>query len=145
MLPSTFYLWKVNTTLQICWCTSRGNYVVDFDFYNFLLKRFLQLLQVKIIGRYMLLSLHRWLQSGTWKLDNSDVRFLNFMWRLRDGCSFCFIILKKLYLCPFPFFNVPKFFWHLYPCEDLKGTVRPDWICMRVVSLKSPLKAHQTL
>ncbi len=27
----------------------------------------------------------------------------------------------------------------------LKGTVRPDWICMRVVSLKSPLKGHQPL
>jgi hypothetical protein len=25
------------------------------------------------------------------------------------------------------------------------GTVRPDWICMRVVSLESPLKAHQPL
>ncbi len=28
---------------------------------------------------------------------------------------------------------------------SLKGTVRPDWICMRVVSLESPLKAHQPL
>ncbi len=28
---------------------------------------------------------------------------------------------------------------------SLKGTVRPDWICMRVVSLKSPLKAHKPL
>ncbi len=27
----------------------------------------------------------------------------------------------------------------------IKGTVRPDWICMRVVSLKSPLKGHQPL
>ncbi len=27
----------------------------------------------------------------------------------------------------------------------LKGTVRPDWICMRVVSLESPLKAHKPL
>jgi hypothetical protein len=27
----------------------------------------------------------------------------------------------------------------------VKGTVRPDWICMRVVSLKSPLKGHQPL
>ncbi len=26
-----------------------------------------------------------------------------------------------------------------------KGTVRPDWIYMRVVSLESPLKAHQPL
>ncbi len=26
-----------------------------------------------------------------------------------------------------------------------KGTVRPDWICMRVVSLESPLKGHQPL
>jgi hypothetical protein len=25
------------------------------------------------------------------------------------------------------------------------GTVRPDWICMRVVSLESPLKGHQPL
>jgi hypothetical protein len=27
----------------------------------------------------------------------------------------------------------------------LKGTVRQDWICMRVVSLESPLKGHQLL
>ncbi len=27
----------------------------------------------------------------------------------------------------------------------IKGTVRPDWICMRVVSLESPLKGHQPL
>ncbi len=27
----------------------------------------------------------------------------------------------------------------------LKGTVRPDWICMRVVSLESALKGHQPL
>jgi hypothetical protein len=26
-----------------------------------------------------------------------------------------------------------------------KGTVRPDWICMRVVSLECPLEAHQPL
>ncbi len=35
-------------------------------------------------------------------------------------------------------------------CENLvivhfKVTVRPDWICMRVVSLESPLKGHQPL
>jgi len=29
--------------------------------------------------------------------------------------------------------------------KTLKGTVRPDWICMRVVSLESPLKGHQLL
>ena len=28
---------------------------------------------------------------------------------------------------------------------SFKGTVRPDWICMRVVSLKSHLKGHQPL
>ncbi len=28
---------------------------------------------------------------------------------------------------------------------SIKGTVRPDWICMRVVSLESPLKGHQPL
>ncbi len=27
--------------------------------------------------------------------------------------------------------------------NSFKGTVRPDWICTRVVSLESPLKAHQ--
>ncbi len=27
----------------------------------------------------------------------------------------------------------------------IKGTVRPDWICMRVVPLESPLKGHQPL
>jgi hypothetical protein len=26
-----------------------------------------------------------------------------------------------------------------------KGTVRPEWICMRGVSLESPLKGHQPL
>ncbi len=29
--------------------------------------------------------------------------------------------------------------------NPLKGTVWQDWICMRVVSLKSPLKGHQPL
>ncbi len=29
--------------------------------------------------------------------------------------------------------------------RSFKGTVRPDWICMRVVSLESPLKVHQPL
>jgi len=29
--------------------------------------------------------------------------------------------------------------------HNIKGTVRPDWICMRVVSLESPLKGHQPL
>ncbi len=28
---------------------------------------------------------------------------------------------------------------------NFKGTVRPDWICMRVVPLESPLKGHQPL
>jgi hypothetical protein len=37
--------------------------------------------------------------------------------------------------------------YHVQPYArvDLKGTVRPDWICMRVVSLDSPLKEHQML
>jgi hypothetical protein len=29
---------------------------------------------------------------------------------------------------------------YLEKCKGLKGTVRPDWICMRVVRLESPLK-----
>jgi hypothetical protein len=29
--------------------------------------------------------------------------------------------------------------------KEVKGTVRLDWICMRVVSLESPLKDHQPL
>ncbi len=29
--------------------------------------------------------------------------------------------------------------------QYIKGTVRPDWICMRVVSLESPLKGHEPL
>ncbi len=29
--------------------------------------------------------------------------------------------------------------------HKFKGTVRPDWICMRVVSLESTLKGHQSL
>ncbi len=29
--------------------------------------------------------------------------------------------------------------------SKFKGTVRPDWICMRVVSLESPLMGHQPL
>jgi hypothetical protein len=29
--------------------------------------------------------------------------------------------------------------------RSFKGTVRPDWICMRVVSLESTLKGHQPL
>ncbi len=44
------------------------------------------------------------------------------------------------------------FFWFLSwisfppaPEYPIKGTVRPDWICMRVVPLESPLKGHQPL
>ncbi len=33
----------------------------------------------------------------------------------------------------------------LYFFIFFKGTVRPDWICMRVVPLESPLKGHQPL
>jgi hypothetical protein len=33
----------------------------------------------------------------------------------------------------------------LRPYLAFKGTVRPDWICMRVISLESPLKRHQPL
>ncbi len=29
--------------------------------------------------------------------------------------------------------------------RNIKGTVRPDWICMRVVSMERPLKGHQPL
>ncbi len=32
-----------------------------------------------------------------------------------------------------------------YARVTLKGTVQPDWICMKVVSLESPLKGHQLL
>ncbi len=32
-----------------------------------------------------------------------------------------------------------------YPLQYFKGILRPDWICMRVVSLESPLKGHQPL
>jgi hypothetical protein len=32
-----------------------------------------------------------------------------------------------------------------WPYAGDTGTVRPDWICMRVVSLESPLKGHQPL
>jgi hypothetical protein len=34
---------------------------------------------------------------------------------------------------------------HFFLLRLLKGTVRPDWICMRVISLESPLKGHQPL
>jgi hypothetical protein len=34
--------------------------------------------------------------------------------------------------------------WRIF-CNYRLGTVRPDWICMRVVSLKSPSKGHQPL
>jgi hypothetical protein len=33
----------------------------------------------------------------------------------------------------------------LWMSAKFKGTVRPDWICMRLVSLESPLKGHQPL
>jgi hypothetical protein len=32
----------------------------------------------------------------------------------------------------------PGYVRHLQEQHDLKGTVRPDWICMRVVSLDRP-------
>jgi hypothetical protein len=42
--------------------------------------------------------------------------------------------------------KIKKFIKKRVPgCTNIKGTVRPDWICMRVVSLESPLKAHKPL
>ncbi len=37
--------------------------------------------------------------------------------------------------------NMSAGFWDI----GFKGTVQPDWICMRVVPLESPLKGHQPL
>jgi hypothetical protein len=34
---------------------------------------------------------------------------------------------------------------NIFPLSQVQGTVGPDWICMRVVSLESPLKGHQGL
>jgi hypothetical protein len=39
----------------------------------------------------------------------------------------------------------PSALWKKEQTRIVKGTVRPDWICMRVISLKSPLKAHKPL
>jgi hypothetical protein len=33
----------------------------------------------------------------------------------------------------------------LFCVHQFKGTVRPDWICLTVVPLDSPLKGHQPL
>jgi hypothetical protein len=41
--------------------------------------------------------------------------------------------------------KTPKTGAELFKYANIKGTVRPDWICMRVVSLESPLKVHQPL
>ncbi len=49
------------------------------------------------------------------------------------------------------FYNIAKLIGKLHEYSQSaggmssSGTVRPDWICMRVVSLKSPLKGHQPL
>ncbi len=60
--------------------------------------------------------------------------------------SFCVILIQR-------YSREEFFFWGggggrnaiLFCRLIVKGTVRPDWICMRVVSLESPLKAHQPL
>ncbi len=41
----------------------------------------------------------------------------------------------------------PYYIWEVKKQKscNIKGTVRPDWICMRVVSLESSLKGHQPL
>ncbi len=44
-----------------------------------------------------------------------------------------------------PRVEIIKYSFQKYIFSSFKGTVRPDWICMRVVSLESPLKAHQPL
>ncbi len=42
-------------------------------------------------------------------------------------------------------YNVNKKFLLAFLKALIKGSVRPDWICMRVVPLESPLKGHQPL
>jgi hypothetical protein len=55
-----------------------------------------------------------------YKESNGDFRYIGRIMSL---------FLKMILLCAYVF----------------KGTVRPDWICMRVVPLESPLKGHQPL
>ncbi len=39
------------------------------------------------------------------------------------------------------------YYFLIFPAisNDIKGTIRPDWICMRVAPLDSPLKGYQPL
>ncbi len=52
---------------------------------------------------------------------------------------------SPFYLSPCPSYSYICFTLLCFLFRSLKGTVRPDWICMRVVSLKSPLKGHLPL
>jgi hypothetical protein len=49
-------------------------------------------------------------------------------------------------LMPFENYNLRQnITGYCFQFEFIKGTVRPDWICMRVVPLESPLKGHKPL
>ena len=43
------------------------------------------------------------------------------------------------------FLSIMLYVVDICAAKRFKGTVRPDWICMGVVSLESPLKGHQPL
>jgi hypothetical protein len=50
-----------------------------------------------------------------------------------------------IWLCVFVLLMAGCVCVRVYNCLCVKGTVQPDWICMRVVPLESPLKGHQPL
>jgi hypothetical protein len=76
--------------------------------------------------------------------DDSSLQFHN-MTFYPYQCTVCFFpSCNRFNLCVFKIAEnniaLIEFLFH-----TLKDTVRSDWICMRVVSLESPLKGHQPL
>ncbi len=62
----------------------------------------------------------------------------------------CLKFSKYIFVCCWDFFSVKCGHsrhkdWKNAYLASIKGTVWPDWICMRVVSLESTLKGHQPL
>ncbi len=77
---------------------------------------------IPLSGRFKLLQRYLW----AWCKLNNGLH----QWRTNKNYSANNFMYRRHFICC---------------CWFLKGTVRPDWICMRMVSLESPLKGHQPL
>ncbi len=76
---------------------------------------------------------------ANWLLFEKTKKFLQNFHGMHASCR------KYMSMCLLIHFHQSLVYFLEEKNPVLKGTVRPDWICMRVVSLESPLKAHQLL